>query len=786
MSYTRSPLSQRTTHRRAGRQLVDRDRLLKPQLAATAVTPQAASDPRNVSAHSVLALQGAVGNRAVQRLIQRSSNEPAGNESQEQKLESQLNQTVGEGQPLPKGARHQIESRLGADLSRVRVHTDRNAREMNQAVSAQAFTRGHDIYFDKGCYNPSSTAGQRLLAHELTHVVQQRGTDGRASGAPANTIQRYTIVDNYTKKVRGPLHEHPTMFNEMFKKQRLNTDIDNSVLNQRTYNMNWEEGHFEASPELKVSENGMLAMENTSDQPKVFYAHPNIVAGSRKRLKDIGSQVTLEGDSSKKLKVPQKPEAPNGMRNSLVMVKPAKMDPLQLKLMDANQCDSVASKIIGPKLVAIGTGNKTLYPESFSVGSSGDQAARALGEMEGGEGPQEFKKRFMAEQPKHAGVSKAIQKKFSKIKKKCKINEQVLEAISHPQTPPYVIEQVYRAYWGKTAETKPNTSTVINYIESQYDVPMMQAYGNKVRDEEVPESLGLNQDAMPDVGEAFSITESGPTQSIVDEAGLYKGNFDFTSTSELEQEQALESLQTLQEKGGQLNRLRSDLFTNYKKGTTFREHHAAVVARDGSDSVTFENYNRAVEDRYLYEDRWNKLAEDFDNFDEGIAEDIEEARNDGSLVPELKMYSVREAKKRELLRLKDNLTDLQGGLFVQLRTNFSTVDKNELWHFKMYGPKGKVDDEGKGQSFHDVWSPSIKNPVTFRTTGRVDGEKVTEFKNKIDQKVTAKQLLLVGNQPKLEMLVLMKAIAHDNLDHQKTAVGASKTYRDVLDQIEQL
>lgn len=713
-------------------------------------------------------------------MIQRSLGQGKANEDHEQELEARLNETAGRGQPLPETTRHQMETRIGAQFDQVRIHTDRNASELNRAVSAQAFTRGRDIYFDKGRYNPGAASGQRLLAHELTHVVQQGGAEGRASRAPANTIQRYTVVDQYTKSVFGLPSEHNTMLNEMFLKQRLNTDVDNSVLNQRTYNLNWEEGHFEASPDLKVSEAGMLAMEHTTDQPKVFYAHPNILATSRKRLKDIGSRITLEGNTDKKLKVPQNPDAPNGMENTLVMVKPAKMDPTELQLMDVNQCDSVASKIIGPKVVALGTGHKTIYPERFSVESSGTQAAQALGQMEGGEGLKGFTKRFMTPPPEHKGVSKVIAKKFAKIKKKCQISDLVLEALSHPETPPHVVEQVYRAYKGKTAETKPRTTTVNNYIESQRNVPMMQAYGKKVREDNVPESLGLNEEAAPDVGEAFSITESGETVPIVDEGGVYKGNFDFTNTNEVEEGQALEALQQLQAKGTRLNGLRDNLFTNYKKGVTFREHHAAVVARDGADSVTFENYNRAVEDRTLYENAWNKLAEDFDDFDEGIALDIQQARNDDKLEPEVKMMNIREAKKRELLKLKDTLTNLQGALFAQLRTNLSTVDKNSLWHFKMYGPKNK------GQSFHEAWSGSIKNPVTLRTAGAVNGGKVAGFKNKIDLKVVAKQHHYVGNQAKLEMIAHLKAIAHDNLDRQKTASGASKAYREFLNQIEQI
>ncbi len=79
------------------------------------------------------------------------------------------------GEPLDAGARAFMEPRFGHDLSRVRVHTDAKAAESARAVNAVAFTVGDDLVFASGEYNPQSSAGRRLLAHELAHVIQQRG-----------------------------------------------------------------------------------------------------------------------------------------------------------------------------------------------------------------------------------------------------------------------------------------------------------------------------------------------------------------------------------------------------------------------------------------------------------------------------------------------------------------------------------------------------------------------------------------------------------------------------------
>ena len=78
------------------------------------------------------------------------------------------------GQPLDTTTRTFMESRFGHDFSQVRVHTDAKAAESAQTVNALAYTVGHDVVFGAGHYQPITGEGQRLLAHELTHVVQQQ------------------------------------------------------------------------------------------------------------------------------------------------------------------------------------------------------------------------------------------------------------------------------------------------------------------------------------------------------------------------------------------------------------------------------------------------------------------------------------------------------------------------------------------------------------------------------------------------------------------------------------
>ncbi|MFQ3647662.1 MAG: DUF4157 domain-containing protein [Anaerolineae bacterium] len=88
-------------------------------------------------------------------------------------IEQQINETRGHGSKLDDSTRSSFEGAMGYDLSGVTIHTGDHASQLSRSVEAKAFTTGSDIYFGEGQYNPGSSDGQQLLAHELTHVVQQ-------------------------------------------------------------------------------------------------------------------------------------------------------------------------------------------------------------------------------------------------------------------------------------------------------------------------------------------------------------------------------------------------------------------------------------------------------------------------------------------------------------------------------------------------------------------------------------------------------------------------------------
>jgi hypothetical protein len=122
-----------------------------------------------------------VGNQAVQRLLAQRSGEGAF--ELDESTASRINQARGGGQALDSGLQRQMGSAMGYDLSGVRVHTSSEADTLNQQLNARAFTTGQDIFFKQGEYNPGNSGGKELIAHELTHVVQQGSGQVGSSGS---------------------------------------------------------------------------------------------------------------------------------------------------------------------------------------------------------------------------------------------------------------------------------------------------------------------------------------------------------------------------------------------------------------------------------------------------------------------------------------------------------------------------------------------------------------------------------------------------------------------------
>ena len=124
-------------------------------------------------------------------------------------LESQIQMIRGGGQPLPESDRAYFEPRFGRDFSQVRVHTDTRAADSARAVNARAFTTGRDVVFGAGMYDPGTTTGKRLLAHELTHVVQQTGGQVQRQAPQETCCAREDLAPIIWLTIQQVILRHP-------------------------------------------------------------------------------------------------------------------------------------------------------------------------------------------------------------------------------------------------------------------------------------------------------------------------------------------------------------------------------------------------------------------------------------------------------------------------------------------------------------------------------------------------------------------------------------------------
>jgi hypothetical protein len=111
-----------------------------------------------------------------------------------------LSESRGGGNPIPAATRVEMESKFGVDFRPVRIHTGNEATHLTRSVNSEAFTSGHDIYMGSGRFQPNSSKGRHLLAHELTHVVQQAGTaqgSGIGGDVQADQLSRKKIYRQF-------------------------------------------------------------------------------------------------------------------------------------------------------------------------------------------------------------------------------------------------------------------------------------------------------------------------------------------------------------------------------------------------------------------------------------------------------------------------------------------------------------------------------------------------------------------------------------------------------------
>lgn len=196
-------------------------------------------------------------------------------------VEPKLESSNGGGQPLPEPTREYFESRIGHDFSGVRVHTDSAAVEMNRNLNARAFTHEDHIYFNAGEYPPSTDEGKRILAHELTHTIQQTG-DG-------DMLQRYSAPPQDV--TLDPEPERPDDGAQV--EGRMNAKIENDPNVQNQDDLDEEEAE-----EAKKPDRGEVRQEtsaiNSSGQSK-----PSVDRGAAAQEKTEAQKAEIDEELSK-------------------------------------------------------------------------------------------------------------------------------------------------------------------------------------------------------------------------------------------------------------------------------------------------------------------------------------------------------------------------------------------------------------------------------------------------------------------------------------------------------
>lgn len=131
--------------------------------------------------------------------------------------EAYINSLNGKGNPLSAAEKNFFEPRMGYDLSGVRLHTGGEAAASAKDVNALAYTHGNNIVFGQEQYQPGTNAGTRLMAHELTHTIQQKGGSGLQRLQRKNTVPTQPVSSESNQSVTETISNAPAKYNDWNK-----------------------------------------------------------------------------------------------------------------------------------------------------------------------------------------------------------------------------------------------------------------------------------------------------------------------------------------------------------------------------------------------------------------------------------------------------------------------------------------------------------------------------------------------------------------------------------------
>lgn len=163
-------------------------------------------------------------------------------------LESKLQSSKGGGSPMENATKKEMESGFGTDFSDVKIHNDATAVQMNKELGAQAFASGNDVYFNEGKYNPDSQSGKHLLAHELTHTLQQGNKPNIQKQDLPNPLNRlnemldrFDVPEEEVIAICGQLNtsEKATVLSDPTYKNRMAGALDVPQMIRAVNNLGW-------------------------------------------------------------------------------------------------------------------------------------------------------------------------------------------------------------------------------------------------------------------------------------------------------------------------------------------------------------------------------------------------------------------------------------------------------------------------------------------------------------------------------------------------------------------
>ncbi|AFY33601.1 DUF4157 domain-containing protein [Calothrix sp. PCC 7507] len=622
-------------------------------------------------------------------------------------LDTAINSARGSGQPLEPSLQQSMEQAMRADFSGVRVHTNTQADQLNRSIQAKAFTIGRDIFFRQGAYEPGSRGGQELIAHELTHVQQQGGGEVRDHIKP-QIIQRYfqlpafdatqPTVPGYTAAVGAEFPSQEYVEGQARRTNKVVSSTGLDVYKEVADVNNQFQPQLGPHPQislnafsLNVSESGAMAIENTTAQARAFYADATTLTQSNQKLKDLASPVKLVA-SGGTIQVPTDPN-------------PAHHD-LTPKTLDQVTADSQIP-IDHPSEGAT---------KALLTATSTSECNQVIKMILGA-----------AQSARKVVLGRAVDSSETQVEGR------------EGSEPIYEIAN----FVGTTNIGSNNVGNLATATQTR--VPYAQKSNVEINYNAVAATntaLGINEQALPDVGEGYVIRSlAGVTRP----GGVsYATPHDANPVTADANDEYYDALQMLQTAGGNLNTIIQNMATNQERANRamhlkvfWGEHYAGVIAKDGGDTMTYENYNRAPQWKWPINEAFNNLylnVQEFRQYIRGLNQILKE-RNYSKQKQLIDDFATHVHNTSMVLtvgqqQMVDSAVNTVKG-YIEGSSDFA----KDMMYFQMYGQQ-------LGQSFHEKFTTSPEplaataNAMTLRVQTNLNQHRQAQ-KNQINPKIAA-------------------------------------------------